>query len=72
MALRPTRLNCFFPRSLQGHPTSPYLARPNMPNSAKCVERKLVLNDRNRWTVVVSKNSISGIEKESGFYPERG
>ena len=41
-------------------------------HSAKCVERKLVLNDRKRWTVVVSKNSISGIEKESGFYPERG
>ena len=24
------------------------------------------LSDRNQWTVVVSKNSINGIEKESG------
>ena len=27
-------------------------------------------SDRNQWAVVVSRNSISGMEKESGFYPE--
>ena len=28
--------------------------------------------DRNQWAVVVSRNSLSGIERESGFYPEWG